>query len=128
MFHGLLEVRSPFLDCMLKISQLPSAGPKIRGEAYYCLGEIALDGRSRLRDEAFFAKGLGDTSPFVRACCAHVLSNFIPLSATTLVALRREIALHDSDAAKTTKTTESTEIEDLIYFAQRTAFKNEERK
>lgn len=85
------NIKRQFLDCMWELTRFPDE--HVRGEAYFCLGELT-DDRGHI-DEDFFAKGLKDEKDFVKACCANVLHHYIPLKATTLELLKNEIVLYD---------------------------------
>jgi hypothetical protein len=112
------DVREAFLRSMLFLTG--SAIERIRGEAYYCLGEITLPDHQRTVSATFLTKGLADRSTFVRACCANVLCHFIPLPQHTVRALKREIALHLHE------NTPGTSSAGLIYYASRTLNLHEE--
>lgn len=80
--QGVQSLRSSFLETMTALTEHPI--DRIRGEAYYCLGDIPLNSTTYLKHEAFFREGLYDESPFVQACCANVLKNFVPLEPETI--------------------------------------------
>lgn len=82
-------IKMDFLKCMKYL--VNSNDSRVRGEAYYCLGEITLDSR-RVIDEDFLTLGLEDKDVFVKACCANVLSNFVPLKNKTVEKLTNEIS------------------------------------
>jgi len=80
--------RNQFLKCMLELLSFPNE--VVRGEAYYCLGELSHDSDVKV-DEPFLCKGLSDESDFVRACCSNVLRNYIPLEEETINILKNEL-------------------------------------
>ena len=71
-----------------------SPNDHIRGEAYYCLGEIPVGKGTYYHDQQFFAEGLSDPSDKVKSCCVNVMRNFVPLSNDVVVRLR-ELAASD---------------------------------
>lgn len=80
--HGAPDLRAAFLNAMIVLAT--HAIERVRGEAYFCLGDIPLDDTTYAKDEAFFQQGLFDESIWVQACCANVLKNFAPLNPTTV--------------------------------------------
>ena len=84
------NVRRQFLKCMMYL--VNSDIPRVRGEAYYCLGEISID-LTKDVGENFFVSGFRDKDLFVKACCANVISRFIPLKSDTVELLRNELSL-----------------------------------
>jgi len=80
------SLRSAFLETMVLLSAHPIE--RIRGEAYYCLGDLRHHPSGYLKDETFFCNGLFDDSVWVQACCANVLKNFAPLSEATIERLQ----------------------------------------
>jgi len=80
--QGPENVRKGFLQTMLALTR--HANSRLRGEAFYCLGQVSLRENSYFRSERFFRKGLADESDFVKACCANILRNFAPLEAPTI--------------------------------------------
>lgn len=82
------DYRNQFLTCMLQLIDFPNE--VVRGEAYYCLGELSVNSNIHI-DEPFLCQGLLDDSDFVRACCANVLHKYIPLQEETISALHSEL-------------------------------------
>lgn len=101
------ELQKQFFDCMEALICFPDE--TVRGEAYYCLGEYARD-RENI-NEQFLVKGLCDESDFVKACCANVLQNYVPLNQETLDLLNNEVILLDPSI-------ESVNRRKLNYYAQ----------
>ena len=89
--HGFMRtapasLRRPFLASMRTLAK--SSHARLRGEAFYCLGDIADETGAHLIGEEELCDGLDDSNFFVKACCANVLSNFAPLSERTVERLR----------------------------------------
>lgn len=103
------ETRKQFLCCMESLIDFPDE--IVRGEAYYCLGELT-DDKGHI-DEKFLFKGLQDNSDFVKACCANVLHHYIPLEENTLNLLKDEITLYEVAHADINK-------RKLYYYAKKT--------
>ena len=80
--QGAQTLRGTFLEIMALLADHPV--DHVRGEAYYCLGDIPLNSSTYVRGEDFFRAGLSDESSFVQACCANVLKNFVPLVPETI--------------------------------------------
>jgi hypothetical protein len=85
-----LSLRSAFLNVMSELSE--HTNYRIRGEAFYCLGYIPVQGQSYMRPQEFFRHGLSDESAFVQACCANVLKNFLPLEESTVEMLQQRLS------------------------------------
>lgn len=84
-------IRAQYLDVLDRL--VSSEADHIRGEAYYCLGQIP-DHSGRLRHDAeFFVRGLYDSSDKVKSCCANVMRNLVPLPDMAVNRLEQFIAL-----------------------------------
>lgn len=103
------EMRRQFFNCMLKLIDFPNE--VVRGEAYYCLGELTEIGK--LIDGTFLARGLQDESDFVKACCANVLHRYIPLQETAIDLLKNEITMFEAAEADSSR-------KRLYYYAKKT--------
>lgn len=93
------EMRRQFFNCMLKLIDFPNE--VVRGEAYYCLGELTEIGK--LIDGTFLSRGLQDESDFVKACCANVLHRYIPLQETAIDLLKNEITMFEAAEADSSR-------------------------
>jgi hypothetical protein len=82
MRNGAPTLRAAFLNTMAVLTV--HAIDRVRGEAYFCLGDIPLDDTKYAKDETFFQQGLFDESIWVQGCCANVLKNFAPLEHATV--------------------------------------------
>ena len=107
--QGVQTLRSTFLDVMIRLTRHPM--DRIRGEAFYCVGDISLNATTYAKDEDFFRDGLYDESTWVQACCANVLKNFVPLELETVNRLQECLTAN----IYTMQTTES--VAALVYYA-----------
>ena len=88
---------------------------RIRGEAYYCLGELFRD-QEEVSQELFFHVLKNDHSKFVKSCCADVLKYYIPLPRDIITVLRNEF-----DECQSIK--RRTYFENELYYYSHTTLK-----
>jgi hypothetical protein len=85
------DQRHKYLDIFDRL--VDSKFAHLRGEAYYCLGQLRDISGDLRHDVFFFERGLWDPSDKVKSCCAKLMDKFVPLSQKTLSRLQQLKAL-----------------------------------